>query len=298
LIDIFNFKPTTELESAVDKLLKSAKLRDEDLQETEQLAMNHLSVEEVAARRAELRKMRELMFRAEAKAKRVSKIKSKTYRRMKKKEKEKLSKKLDGGGDIEDEDEEGRLKREVERARERATLRHKNTGKWARAMKAKGELDIDERRDISDMLERGEQLRRRIRGDKGSDDDEDVDDESELGEEGDGLSRIKANAFEELASINKIDDRAATEGQAKNGKSIFEMKFMKDAMTRSQQQTDSMIDDFVKEMEGQDSHADMEPADEAGEDISGQPAIQRTGGRAIYRPAAIVSSHARLLTLF
>jgi U3 small nucleolar RNA-associated protein 14 len=60
------------------------------------LQKNDLTVEEVAARRAELRKMKELMFRAEVKAKRVAKIKSKTYRRLRRKEKEKMSAGLAG----------------------------------------------------------------------------------------------------------------------------------------------------------------------------------------------------------
>ena len=63
-------------------------MREEDLAHTEELKMNHLSVEEVAARRAEVRKMRELTFRAEVKAKRMAKIKSKAFRRLKKKERE------------------------------------------------------------------------------------------------------------------------------------------------------------------------------------------------------------------
>src|SRR3981189_1500018 len=109
-------------------------MREEDMANTEELKMNHLSVEEVAARRAEVRKMRELMFRAEIKAKRVAKIKSKTYRRVKKKE--------------------------------RASLRHKNTGKWAKAMKGRHELDEDQRKDITEMLDRGERLRRKIHGEK------------------------------------------------------------------------------------------------------------------------------------
>jgi len=54
------------------------------------LKINKLSVEEIAERRNELRQMRELMFRAEIKARRVKKIKSKTYRRLKRKEKERL----------------------------------------------------------------------------------------------------------------------------------------------------------------------------------------------------------------
>ena len=62
------------------------------------LQMNQpLSVEEVAQRRGELRKMRELMFRAEIMARRVGKIKSKTYRRIKRKEKERLGEKINEG---------------------------------------------------------------------------------------------------------------------------------------------------------------------------------------------------------
>ena len=42
--------------------------------------------------------------------------------------------------EVDDElDEEGRMKFEVERARERATLKHKNTGKWAKAMQQRGD---------------------------------------------------------------------------------------------------------------------------------------------------------------
>jgi U3 small nucleolar RNA-associated protein 14 len=58
--------------------LKSAGLKDEDIHQTEEamLQMNELSVEEVAQRRGELRKTRELMFRAEVKARHVGKIKN------------------------------------------------------------------------------------------------------------------------------------------------------------------------------------------------------------------------------
>lgn len=212
----------------MDRLLKSAKMREQDIAQTEALKMNHLSVEEVAERRAELAKMRELMFRAEAKAKRVAKIKSKTYRRIKKKEKAKLAAKL---GELDEEDdEETRLKREVERARERATLRHKNTGKWAKAMKARGELDQDQRREINEMLDRGEKLRRRIQGQDSdeSDNGEDEDDSEHDGEA--GIQRIKANAFDEIKQLNVADEDAA-ETTGKKGKSVFEMKFMKDAMS-------------------------------------------------------------------
>ncbi|RPD64660.1 Utp14-domain-containing protein [Lentinus tigrinus ALCF2SS1-7] len=276
------FKPTTELESAVDKLLKSARLRENEIAQTESLKMNNLSVEEVAARRAELAKMRDLMFRAEAKAKRIAKIKSKTYRRIKKKERARLAEKLGEAEDDDLDDEEARLKREVERARERATLRHKNTGKWAKAMKARGELDEDQRRDINEMLDRGEKLRRKIQGQGSSDEESEDDDESDEGEGEEGVSRIRAKAFDELAALDANEPEALEE---KKGKSIFEMKFMKDAMAREQRKANEMVDDFVREMGGGD------PDDEEiVEQDAGQPqdvTVQRVGGRVVYRPGAL-----------
>lgn len=256
-------------------------MRDEDIVQTESLKMNHLSVEEVKARRAELAKMRELMFRAEAKAKRVAKIKSKTYRRLKKKERAKLAKQLgEGESDVDEDDEEARLKREMERAVERATLRHKNTGKWAKAMKSRGELDVDQRKEISEMLDRGQKLRKKIQGkDSDEDSDEDSDDDEVT------TQRVKESAFEELAGLEDGAADAPAEGGTQ-GKSIFEMKFMKDAMTRQQYRVNEEIDDFVKEMGGQPIDPDDEGQDiavEEGEQAYGA-SVQRVGGRVTYRP--------------
>lgn len=266
-------QPTTELESAVDKLLKQAKMREEDLAQTEELKMNHLSVEEVAARRAEVRKLRELMFRAEAKAKRVAKIKSKTYRRMKKKGREKLAAKL-GADEVDEDDEDVRMKREAERALERATLRHKNTGKWAKSMKGRGELDQDQRKEITEMLDRGEKLRRRIQG-KGSDDESE--DESDEDGEG-GIEGLKARAFEEMAELKRSEGLS----EAGKGKSVFDMKFMRDAATRELIEVDKDVDDFIKEL-GEDGAEGEVVQDESG------AIIQRTGGRMTFRPGALVS---------
>lgn len=264
--------------------MKAANLRGEhDIAQTESLKMNHLTVEEVAARRAELAKNRELLFRAEAKAKRVAKIKSKTYRRLRKKEKAKLAEKL-GEGNDDELDDEGRLKMEVERARERATLKHKNTGKWAKAMQQRGELDEDQRRDVVEMLDRGEKLRRRIQGQgSGSESEDDADDVS-----GDDEETIKARAFDELAALREDDD-AISEGSSKKVKSVFEMKFMKDAMSRDRQRTNQMVDDFVKELGGQLPNEDDDGNEDELESSNSHTAqIERVGGRVTYRPGALV----------
>lgn len=101
--------------------------------------------------------MRELLFRAEIKARRVKKIKSKTYRRLKRKEKERLGELIDEKGPEDDSDGEGRLKRE-RRAKERATLRHNRTGKWAKRMVNREDADEATRKDFEGMLSRGERL--------------------------------------------------------------------------------------------------------------------------------------------
>lgn len=281
------------METSVDALLKAAKLRDEDIIHTEDaiLQMNQLSVEEIARRRGELRKMRELMFRAEIKARRVGKIKSKTYRRLKRKEKERLGEKINDGGS---EDEEGILKKELERARERATLRHKHTGKWARQMRNKEGLDVDSRRDIEDMLTRSEKLRRRIKGigseesEDGSEDEND-DDGNGLNVEG-GLEKIKQSAFDELRKLGEAERLEGDKNQM--GKSVFEMKFMKDAMARQMQATNKTMDDFVKEMGGNIGTGDSDDEEQENGsqvlDSSSGVLIQRTGGRVSYRPSEMV----------
>ncbi|KAF7356690.1 Utp14-domain-containing protein [Mycena venus] len=252
------FKPTTELETAVSRLLATANLtQDADIQRTEnQLLAAKLSPEEVARRRNELRQMRELAFRGEVKARRVAKIKSKVYRKIARGKKERA------GADGDDGDgEDDAMRREVDRARERAGMRIKRNAK---------EMEIE--------LERKERLARLIRGEKdgassGSDDD---DSEDEGGEEG-----IKRSAFNELKSLAEED-----EGPAKQ-KGVFGMKFMQDAMQRRNVEANKMADDFVAEMGlrvGDDS-------DEDDGDVGASGVItQRTGGRVTLRPGTETTS--------
>jgi U3 small nucleolar RNA-associated protein 14 len=251
------------------------------------LKANNLSVEEVAERRAELRKMRELMYRAEVKAKRVKKIKSKAYRKIKRKERERITDKLDGQEGSEDEDDEARMKRETERARERATLRHKHTGKWARQMR-QGHMNEDQRKEIEEMLDKGEKLRRRVQG-VGSDDSEeeegssDEDEDEELDPE-EAMRRIKAATFDELQQL-KEGGNPDGEPTGKRGKSIFEMKFMKDAMARQNAAANREADDFLNEL------GEMEVEEHDVNDEQGQQngvVVQRVGGRTMYRPEAAV----------
>lgn len=177
----------------MDKLLRSANLRDDaDMNKTEELEMNHLSVEEVARRRAELRKMRDFIFYAELKAKRAAKVKSKTYRKIHKKTKEKMKSMLKGteGEEFVDEEEE-RMQVEVDRARQRATLRHKKTGKWA---KSANEVEGYQRKEIEEKLDKDERLREQIKGIVSSDDEDDEKEEQGEEEEQGGVETHEINS--------------------------------------------------------------------------------------------------------
>lgn len=268
-------QPSTELETAVHQLLKRAQMREEDFQKTEELNMNHLSAEEVASRRAEILKSRELLFRAETKAKRIAKIKSKTYRRLRRRDKEKHRDEVtDSGGP------EELLKRQAERAKERATLRHKSTGKWARAMRQKGEMDDDQRQDMAEMLGRGEMLRRKIQGEQESSDSEYDDDDKD----GEGLARLKARAFDELADL-KREKSNPPEGKSK---SVFDMKFMQDAAAREQREVNQQVDDLMDEIEDLDSTPREDGVDDH-ELTQDDPTVtfERIGGRISLRPSGV-----------
>ncbi|KAJ3882859.1 Utp14-domain-containing protein [Lentinula edodes] len=290
------FKPSTALETTISSLLSSANLAtDASVLETEEniLKTNAVSVEDVAERRRELRQMRELMFRAEVKAKRAKKIKSKVYRRLKRKEKDAV----DGNDDGSEEEltEERRLKVEMERARERATLKHKNTGKWAKKMMSRGGYgeggDDDDirggRQEIEEMLSRGEKLRRKIQG-RGSDDDDSQSESEDDGEDDSGAG--VELAFNELRALSKTD-ADPLESEGKKGKSVFEMKFMKDAMARKQADTSRIVDDFVKEMGGDVGHFSDGEVGSTQDDPGSGVIVSRTGGRMVLQPTAKGSEH-------
>ncbi|AGO12898.1 AaceriADL353Cp [[Ashbya] aceris (nom. inval.)] len=164
-------KPLTEVEAKVTEVLKNSNLLDPVKENTfNDLAEAKLSVEDMKKRTAELRLMRELMFREERKAKRIKKIKSKAYRRIKKKEMLKNQELV--------ESDESDTDRDVARARERMSLKHNTKSKWARDMVKHGiTKDKETRDDLEEMLRQGERLREKVMGHaEGSESDTDVSD--------------------------------------------------------------------------------------------------------------------------
>lgn len=190
--------------------------------------------------------MRSLLFYQEQKMKKAAKIKSKAYHRIKKKEKQKK----EGDLSLEELQEldpemaaEERLKYETERARERVTLRHKNTGKWARRMLQRGsDVNSETKQAIIDQLNQHERLRRKIQDVEEGDSEGDA--YSDDNEFNDTEEMIRAKAIEQLDQMeNKIDE------SEKPRKGIFAMKFMQRALENQKNKTKQDLEDLKKELE-------------------------------------------------
>ncbi|RWS09409.1 U3 small nucleolar RNA-associated protein 14 A-like protein, partial [Dinothrombium tinctorium] len=160
------FKPSTDLEVEVHSLLSTSanNLSSERvLTEAEEKLLKAVSLEEARSRHKELQRMRALLSFQAAKMKRQKKIKSKTYHRLLKKDK--LRKQLKEFEELKEKAPEEALKKLEEldklRAMERASLKHKNTGKWAKQNLLRAKHDKTARDALSQQVELSKQLTQR-----------------------------------------------------------------------------------------------------------------------------------------
>ncbi|WVW83447.1 hypothetical protein I302_105468 [Kwoniella bestiolae CBS 10118] len=272
------FKPGNKLESAVTALLNKANLTEDSMTKREDLALEaqEMTLEEIKERRDALRYQRELMFRAEAKAKRVAKIKSKTFRKLARKRAAKENPDMDLE-DLERLDPEAaaeqREKLERDRARERATLRHgAKTGRWARDVGGDSAELEDRRRAKEEMLNMKEKLQRKIMGkDEGSDSESESEEES-----GEDEGIIKSRAFDQLAALD-AKNAADLETNGKAGKGLMQMAFMKKAQEREMKKVAETEAELRRDIEmfGEERGSDDDEDDDEEEE---RPSMLRVGG--------------------
>jgi len=158
------FKPIqTDLSNTIDSILKEEKLTRESQLNLEDGKMANLSEAEIKARVEQLAQLRKLQFYNEIKARRWKKIKSKAFRRLHKKELSDLP--LEELAEVDPEAFQARLKQiEADRAKERITLRHKNTSQWVTRVLQRGlQAATKEVKDSYDhQLRLGEELTKKI----------------------------------------------------------------------------------------------------------------------------------------
>lgn len=253
--------PLTSLEEKISEILQASNMTSEKkIQEFETLKTNKMSIEEVQARTAQLRLARELLYREEAKAKRLKKIKSKSYHRIKKRERKKQEQAMEEAMALEGEgpnDEEDAEERDRRRAEERMSLRYKSS-KWAKGVKESGKaMWDDEARDGAiEMIRREEELRRRIQGktirtEDGLDGDtssSSEDDDSE-DENGDDASKLKEKLLKNLDGL-EMSKNTSDNGL---GSKLLNLKFMKQAEAARAQQNKEQIEMLRRDLEADDA---------------------------------------------
>lgn len=248
-------KPMSALEAKIQDIMRESGMlskgaEDKEEQEYEELEEQKLPPEEIQARRAELRKARDLMFREELRSKRIKKIKSKAYRRVHRKERDKaaLEKRaqMSAQGLIDSDDE--KEQNDKRRAEERMGSRHRES-RWAKAAKAAGRTvwDEDARVGVSDMARRDDELRRRIEGKAAGSSDE-------SGSDSDAYSSDEAD--EDVRQRLRDDDiRETTAG----GKSkLADMAFMRKAEAARKAANDAEIHAIRQSMHNEDLDGDSD----------------------------------------
>lgn len=207
--------------------------------------------------------------REDARAKRLKKIKSKTFNRIHRKQREKEDMKEHearlAAGEIDSEDD--REKQDRQRAMERMGARHKES-KWAKMANKNGRAawDEDVRVGIADMARRDEELRRRVDGKTATGSDDDSSD-YDSGDE-DDRRRI-------LMDLDKADDDA----DGPNSK-LLNLPFMKKSEAAKKRANDDLVKQIRREL-GSDNEgsADSEQEGDVGRKTYGTNSVLSQPGK-------------------
>ncbi|KAI5642048.1 utp14 protein domain-containing protein [Phthorimaea operculella] len=164
------------LKSPLEKQLEEVDPPPVAEEENEDEQLFPMTYQEMVEHRQHLAKMRAQQSYKAAKAKRQSKIKSKKYHRILKKER--LKNQLKEFEELQQKDPEEALKKlealEKARALERHTLRHKNTGKWAKSKLVRAKYDKDVRQELAEQLAVSRGLTQKTQDVESSDDEPDT----------------------------------------------------------------------------------------------------------------------------
>ena len=278
-------KPQNDLESTIQNILAESgltesnkKSAEDQVQEFEELQGRKLPIEEIRARRAELRKHRDLLFREEVRSKRVKRIKSKSYRRVHRKERERMDQQerqalMEAGVDLNEEEKD---KNERRRAEARMGSKHRDS-KWAKSLKETGRTawDAEARHGAADLALKEEELRRRIEGKRVSQGDEDYlgssssesEDEDPWQENGSDVEKDKIRR-----KLEALQEDNAEEPKGPHAK-LLSMKFMQNAEAGRKEQNDAEIRKLNRELHGEESQSEAES--EVGRRKFGQSKVEK-----------------------
>ncbi|KAJ3220880.1 hypothetical protein HDU81_011128 [Chytriomyces hyalinus] len=262
---VSQFKAETTMEQEIAQILQESALDEKKQMELEDLEMNKISHEEVLARRNELAKLRSLAFYAEQKQKKIAKIKSKTYRKIHRKDAERKAAKEGGALSLEElkdlDPDAARSEAEKlhsDRIKERMTLKHKSTGKWARKMLSRNDQDDETRQALMNQLNKSHDLTRKIAGLDSDQDSDDLNDDSHDDDDETGATTNK-QAISQLESLEAEID-ADQDDSAVPAKGLFAMKFMQRGLEKQMQKSREMLEKAKQAFADEDNSDDSDSA--------------------------------------
>ena len=232
-----------------------------------------LTLKSLKERYGKLAKMRSLMFYHQRKRHMINKIKSKKYRKIRSKQKERREAKERETLAETDPEAAAALdeKEATERMRERMSLAHKNTSKWAkRQLRRSSNIDTDTRRALSQQILMGDRLAKKqgvydgdVDGDGESDqDNSDIDDDVDC-----------QAAAKKILSECDDKDRVLDDKVAKNS-NLFNLEFMKRGMEKQRdlaKKEAAQLLKEVEEMQAADESSDEEREGERSEEFNQPP---------------------------
>lgn len=245
----------TELEQTIMSIMEESGIGPHAKSEEQKNTKTDANGEEQTISRSELkdlwaqrRKDRELQSREQTRAKRIKKIKSKTYRRIHRKERlgdeaDELEQMRANGEINSDEEREAAHRR---RALERVGAKHKES-KWAKMGSKVGRAvwDDDYRAGLTDMARRNEELRKRVEGKTNSDGDES--DTSNASGDEDGTGRL-------LKELDAADEAEDDDDHPHSG--LMKLKFMQRAEAQRKKANDELVAEIRRELESGSEQGD------------------------------------------
>ncbi|KAJ1521419.1 hypothetical protein ONE63_003091 [Megalurothrips usitatus] len=170
----------TELERQMAEVLNGSSAVQKEREEEEEEFP--LSIEEMIERRKELAKFRAQESYRQAKARRQNKIKSKKFHRYARRER--IREQIKEFEELQQKDPEAALERleqiEKERALERASLRHRSTGAWAKNQAVRAKYDKESRQVLAEQLRFSKQLTQKVQVESESSDEGELEAESNI----------------------------------------------------------------------------------------------------------------------
>ncbi|XP_053955004.1 U3 small nucleolar RNA-associated protein 14 homolog A [Anastrepha ludens] len=203
------------LKAAKRALAGDTENEDELAKREEELLKKKLTRDELIARRKELAYLKMRESQKSLKARQQNKIKSKKYHKLMKKQK--MHEQIKQFEILQKTNPEAALEKlhELEKSRvlERASLRHKNTGIWAKNLQIRAKYDKDVRKDLAEQL----QISRQLTEKKNNSDDENEDDnraESSQMEIEKSVTDVDPfNPWTRVGSVQKADETTEPEGE-------------------------------------------------------------------------------------